>query len=107
MKNTIVSGTPFEKEVVEVLELLVQNAEGVQRRFAHLEGHIGEISKRSNQIIVRMPKKHRLLIFAAGVGVGIYLANKSNGWLEFEKVQTDAPNQPADYTVKTNPNPDV
>jgi hypothetical protein len=107
MNNTIMPSTPFEKEVVEVLNLMVRHAESVQRRFAHLEGHVGEIGKRSNQIIVRMPKKHRLLIFAAGVGVGIYLANKSNGWLEFEKVQTDAPNQPADYTVKTNPNPDV
>jgi hypothetical protein len=103
MNNTIMPSTPFEKEVVEVLNLMVRHAESVQRRFAHLEGHVGEIGKRSNQIIVRMPKKHRLLIFAAGVSVGIYLTCQVNEWVKNE----DAPNQPADYTVKTNPNPDV
>ena len=98
-----VPSTPFEKDVVDVLTTMMEIFETQHARFAHLEGHVAELSKRSSQVVVKV-KNRRVLPFVAGAAVGVYVYHKlqeGNGWtFEVGRARkNEASKDDATYTV--------
>lgn len=65
-----VPSTPFEKDVVEVLNAVTGVLLETHARLAHLEGHVAELSKRN--MVIKLPKNRKLTTFVVGAAVGIY-----------------------------------
>lgn len=105
-----IPSTTFEKDIVEVLNAMMNVLETQHVRFSHLEGHVAELSKRASTIVVKVPKNRKLLTFALGVAAGVYVTkniSKIETFLEnanegAKKRFTSTDSQDATYTVKPN-----
>lgn len=72
---------------------VVQGFQAMDARFAHLEGHIAELSKQPKVVV----RNKRVLPFVAGVAIGIYLYKKSQkGSKSFGNVEFVFDNQKKD-----------
>lgn len=105
MSNNIIQpSTPFEKEVVVALNLMtriLQNHQGslndLEKWMYHLEGHIGQLSRRPAVVV----KSKKALPFFAGAVAGVYIYRKVN------QAKNDLAKRPivdANYTMKPNGN---
>jgi hypothetical protein len=81
-----------------------------------LSGHIGALLNRSTEIVVKVPKNRKILVFTVGVAVGVYAykrRNKIKAIFEEEaaKLNVSLPKQDAEWRTqspadKTHPEQD-
>lgn len=69
LDKTVKDLAKTEGEIVDVLNDIVSYLEYTSHKFAHLEGHLGELSKRP-PVIVKVPKNSKLFFVVACVASG-------------------------------------
>src|SRR4051794_739317 len=97
----------MQKNILEILQVLVKTAELQQNQLVTLEGQVAALSARSMDVVVKMPKPKRLRPFILGAVAGIYLYRQVAEMSFCYESKNPTKTEPADYTVKTddvNPN---
>lgn len=100
------SSTPstlFEKDIVEVLNVMMNVLETQHTRLVQLEGRIVQLAKQP-AVIVNVPKNRKLLPFVVGVGIGVYMSTRFNKNLKKVDVLLENANEGAKqrFTPPTN-----
>jgi hypothetical protein len=91
----------------ESFDWTAKSLRGIDAHFAHLEGHIAELSKPA-EVVIKMSKTRKALPFVAGAVVGIYLYKKSKGFAKkvdaaFNEVKDSTSRNDAETTVVIDP----